>query len=157
MDPTKGDEEMMRRMCCLTVPVLIFGLAGCGMLPDMQSLPEQVLAGDWVTTTETGEDAIVSFDEMGAILSVLVESSDGNSVVQNITGVSSVFDRDAVYLAILTMAGEAIFDGALSADLNQLIGSLDAPIVIDEDRALSIPAGDVRFDRLGVGQGMLLN
>ena len=148
---------MIRKMCCLAVPVLIFGLTGCGMLPDMQSLPEQVLAGDWVTTTETGEDAIVSFDEMGAILSVLVQSSDGDSVVQNITGMSSVFDRDAVYLAILTMTGEAIFDGALSADLNQLIGSLDAPIVIDEDGAFSIPAGDVRFDRLGVSPGMLLN
>ena len=157
MNPRMGDEEMIQKMCCRTVPVLILGLAGCGMLPDMQSLPEQVLAGDWVPTTHTGEDAIVSFDEMGAILSVLVESSDGDSVVQNIAGVSSVFDRDAVYLAILTMAGEAIFDGALSADFNQLIGSLDTPIVIGEEGALSIPAGDVRFDRLGVGPGMLLN
>ncbi len=148
---------MMRRMCCLTVPVLIFGLTGCGMLPDMQSLPEQVLAGDWLTTTNTGEDAIVTFDDMGAILSVLVESSDGGSVMQNIVGASSVLDRDAVFLAILSMAGEAIFDGALSADLNQLIGSLDAPIVIGEDGALSIPAGDVRFDRLGVGPSMLFN
>ena len=66
---------MIREMCCLAVPVLIFGLAGCGMLPDTQLLPEQVLAGDWVTTTDTGEDAVVTFDEMGAILSVLVESS----------------------------------------------------------------------------------
>ena len=148
---------MIREMCCLTVSVLIFGLTGCGMLPDTQSLPEQVLAGDWVTTTDTGEDAIVTFDEMGAILSVLVESSDGDSVVQNIAGASSVLDRNAVFLAILTMAGEAIFDGALSADLNQLIGSLDAPIVIGEEGALSIPAGDVRFDRLGVGQRTLLN
>ncbi len=148
---------MIREMCCLAVPALIFGLAGCGMLPDMQSLPEQVLAGDWVTTTDTGADAIVTFDEMGAILSVLAESSDGDSVVQNISGASSVLDRDAVFLAILTMAGEVIFDGALSADLNQLIGSLDAPIEIGEDGALSIPAGDVRFDRLGIGPGMLLN
>ncbi len=148
---------MIREMCCLAVPVLIFGLTGCGMLPDMQSLPEQVLAGDWVTTTDTGEDAIVTFDEMGAILSVLVESSVGDSVVQNLAGASSVLDRDAVFLAILTMAGEAIFDGTLSADLNQLIGSLDAPIEISEDGALSIPAGDVRFDRLGNGPGMLLN
>ena len=157
MDPRMGDEEMIREVCCLTVPVLIFGLAGCGMLPDMQSLPEQVLAGDWVTTTDTGEDAIVTFDDMGAILSVLVASSDGDSVVQNIAGASSVLDRDAVVLAILTMAGEVIFDGALSFDLNQLIGSLDAPIVIDEDGALTIPAGDVQFDRLGAGPGMLLD
>ena len=148
---------MIREMCCLAVPVSLFGLAGCGMLPDMQSLPEQVLAGDWVTTTETGEEAIVTFDEMGAILSVLVESSDGGSVVQSLAGVSSVLDRDAVFLAILTMAGEAIFDGALSADLNQLIGSLDVPIVIGEEGALSIPAGDLRFDRLGNAPGMLFN
>ncbi len=148
---------MIRKMCCLAVPVLIFGLTGCGMLPDMQSLPEQVLAGDWLTTTETGEDAIVTFDDMGAILSVLVESSDGGSMVQSLAGASSVLDRDAVFLAILTMAGEAIFDGGLSADLNQLIGSLDAPIVIGEEGALSIPAGDVRFDRLGVGPSMLFN
>ncbi len=148
---------MIRRRCCLTVPVLILGLAGCGMPPDTQLLPEQVLAGEWVTTTETGEDAIVTFDEMGAILSVLVESSDGGSVMQNIVGASSVLDRDAVFLAILSMAGEAIFDGALSADLNQLIGSLDAPIVIGEDGTLSIPAGDVTFDRLGAEPDLLLN
>ncbi len=148
---------MCRTMCCLTAPVLILGLAGCGMLPDMQSLPEQVLAGDWVTTTDTGEDAIVTFDEMGAILSVLVERSDGGSVVQEIAGVSSVLNREAVFLAIRTMIGEAIFDGALSFDLNQLIGSLDAPIMIDEDGALTIPAGDVQFDRLGAGPDMLLD
>ena len=62
-----------------------------------------------------------------------------------------------MFIAILTMAGEAIFDGALSPDLNQLIGSMDAPIVIDEDGALSIPAGDVRFDRLGAEPDLLLN
>ena len=55
------------------------------------------------------------------------------------------------------MVGEAIFGGELSADLNQLIGSLNAPIVIDEAEALSIPAGDVRFDRLGADPGMPLN
>ncbi len=148
---------MIRRMCRLAVAVSIFGLTGCGMSPDMQLLPEQVLAGDWVTTTDTGEDAIVTFDEMGAILSVLVERSDGGSVVQKIAGASSVLNREAVFLAIRTMIGEAIFDGALSFDLNQLIGSLDAPIVIDEDGALTIPAGDVQFDRLGAGPGMLLD
>ncbi len=148
---------MIQRMCRLAVPVSIFGLAGCGMLPDMQSLPEQVLAGDWVTTTNTGEDAIVTFDEMGAILSVLVESSKGDSMVQDIVGASSVLDRDTVFLAIQTMVGEAIFGGALSTDLNQLIGSLNAPIVIDEGEALSIPAGAVRFDRLGVAPGTLPN
>ncbi len=146
---------MIRKMRCPMV--LILGLAGCGMLPDMQSLPEQVLAGDWLTTTDTGEDAIVTFDEMGTILQILVESCDGASLVQNIGGASSVLNRDAVFIAILTMAGEAIFDGALSVDLNQLIGSLDAPIVIDEDGALSIPAGEVTFDRLGADPEMQLN
>ena len=32
---------------------------------------------------------------------------------------------------------------ALSEDQNQLIGSLDFPVVIDEDGTLAIPAGDV--------------
>ncbi len=141
----------------LAASAMILGLAGCGMTPDMQLLPEQVLAGDWLTTTNTGEDAIVTFDDMGAILSVLVESADGSSVLHRLVGASSVLDRDAVFLAIQTMVGEAIFGGELSADLNQLIGSLNAPIVIDEAEALSIPAGDVRFDRLGADPGMPLN
>ena len=148
---------MVQVIGCLAASAMILGLTGCGMLPEMQLLPQQVLAGDWVTTTDTGEDAIVTFDDMGAILSVLVKSSDGDSVVQNIVGASSVLDRDAVFFAIQTMVGEAIFGGELSTDLNQLIGSLNAPIVIDEDRALSIPAGAVRFDRLGVDPGMPLN
>ncbi len=148
---------MFQLICCFAASAMILGLTGCGMLPEMQSPPEQVLAGDWVTTTDTGEDAIVTFDEIGAILSVLVESTDGKSVMQRIAGASSVLDRDAVFLAIQTMVGETIFGGALSADLNQLIGSLNAPIVIDEGRALSIPAGAVTFDRLGADPGMPLN
>ena len=148
---------MVQVLCCLTGSALILGLTGCGTLPEMQLSPEQVLAGDWLTTTNTGEDAIVTFDDMGAILSVLVESSKGDSMVRDFVGASSVLDRETVFLAIQTMVGEAIFGGALSPDLNQLIGSLNAPIVIDEGEALSIPAGAVRFDRLGAVSGMPLN
>ncbi len=148
---------MVQAIYCLAASAMILGLTGCGMQPEMQLSPEQVLAGDWLTTTNTGEDAIVTFDDMGAILSVLVESSDGKSVIKNMVGASSVLDRDTVFLAIQTMVGEAIFGGALSPDLNQLIGSLNAPIVIDEGEALSIPAGAVRFDRLGVDAGTALN
>ena len=148
---------MVQVIYCLAASAMILGLTGCGMVPEMQLSPEQVLAGDWVTTTNTGEDAIVTFDDMGAILSVLVESSKGDSMVQNIVGASSVLDRDTVFLAIQTMVGEAIFGGVLSADLNQLIGSLNAPIVIDEGEALSIPAGAIRFDRLGVDPATPLN
>ena len=94
---------------------------------------------------------------MGAILSVIVASSKGDSMVRDFVGASSILDRETVFLAIQTMVGEAIFGGALSPDLNQLIGSLNAPIVIDEGEALSIPAGAVRFDRLGAVSGMPLN
>jgi len=152
-----GDEQMFQLIGCIAASAMILGLTGCGMMPNMQLLPEQVLAGEWVTTTDTGEEAIVTFDEMGAILSILVQSSDGKSVMQDFAGVSSVLDRDAVFMAIQTRVGEAIFGGALSADLNQLIGSLNAPIVIDEVGGLSIPAGEVKFDRLGVDPGTLLN
>ena len=150
-----GAEQMVHVIYLLAASAMILGIAGCGMTPDMQLLPEQALAGEWVTATGTGEDAIVTFDEMGAILSVLVESSDGKSVIQNMVGASSVLDRDTVFLAIQTMVGEAIFGGALSPDLNQLIGSLNAPIVIDDVGALFIPAGNVTFDRLGVGPAAL--
>ena len=76
---------MAHMILLLAASAMILGLAGCGMTPDMQLLPEQVLAGDWLTTTNTGEDAIVTFDDMGAILSVLVESSDGSSVLQKLS------------------------------------------------------------------------
>ena len=148
---------MTHMILLLAASAMILGLTGCGMTPDLQLSPEQVLAGDWLTTTNTGEDAIVTFDDMGAILSVIVESSKGDSMVRDFVGASSVLDRDTVFLAIQTMVGEAIFGGALSPDLNQLIGSLNAPIVIDEGEALSIPAGAVRFDRLGAVSGMPLN
>ncbi len=150
MDPRMGDEEMIQKMCCRTVPVLILGLAGCGMLPDMQSLPEQVLAGDWVTTTETGEDAIVTFDEMGVVTTFRVEQSDGATVERDVVGASTVLDDAAVVITIPTPAGDVVFDGTLSQDQNQLIGSLDFPVVIDEDGTLAIPAGNVLLDRVGI-------
>ena len=68
---------MIRTMCCLTVPVLMLGLAGCGMPPDTSLPSEAVLAGEWVTMTDTGEDAIVTFDEMGVVTTFRVEQSDG--------------------------------------------------------------------------------
>jgi len=145
-----GDEEMIRKICCLTVPVLILGLAGCGMSPDTSLPPEAVLAGDWVTMTDTGKDAIVTFDEMGVLTTFRVEQSDGATVERDVVGASTVLDDAAVVITIPTPAGDVVFDGTLSQDQNQLIGSLDFPVVIDEDGTLAIPAGNVLLDRVGI-------
>ncbi len=141
---------MIRKMCCLTVPVLILGLAGCGMPPDTSLPPEAVLAGEWVTMTDTGEDAVVTFDEMGVVTTVRVEQSDGATVERDVVGASTVLDDAAVVITIPTPAGDVVFDGTLSEDQNQLFGSLDVPVVIDEDGTLAIPAGNVALDRVGM-------
>jgi Cys-rich repeat protein len=123
-------------------------MIGCPMSPTPTPPASAVLEGDWTTETEDGGVAFVRFDALGVVIGVFAVTAEGATVTVDIDDATTTLDGSAVILRIPTDAGEAVFEGTLSADQNTLTGTVTRSIVIDDDVLITIPAGDITLVRV---------
>jgi hypothetical protein len=131
----------------VVIPAVAMALGcGCPLVP--QPPAAGVLEGDWLTTDEEENNAVVRFDENGVVIGILTQNEEGNFILVAVNNATTELVDSAVTITVPTPLGNAIFIGTLSEDQNTMTGNLGRTIDIGEDITVVIPEGELTLERI---------
>lgn len=131
----------------LTLGCLVFTL-GCPTVPPTVT-PVPVLTGDWLTTLASLTELTFTFDEDGVLTEITGVTDEDVTVEYTVTGASSTQNGDTITFQFPVGSGTITFQGTLSEDENEIVGSFSGQFAIGDATQITIPSDELTLRREG--------